>query len=328
MRKLRTFLMTLLLGASVSYANAEFTQLNFEAGYRQDDISWDFDFPDVSNPFFSTDRRFKDVEIFQIGVNGKASIGCNFYVRGEVSGGWVLSGDFEETVKFANNFSDLSSGSFETAAEFRRKADNLLDGRYVIDFSVALGYPFYFCDCMARISPVVGYAYDEQNFCLDRDDFNDISVSDSFVFPVSGSDGCCCDQFLNKWYGPFLGIDFDYNVSDCWNFFAQVEYHFAHFKGKRHSHDFSFGDSNNSHWGHGWLFKAGALYDFCNCWTAGFNVTWTDFTVTRHHSSCEDLFSEVSDFSESDFFSSSCDERRIHNSWRSFAFNLTVGYQF
>lgn len=329
MRKLRTFLMTLLFGASISYANAEYSQVNFEAGYRRDNIKWGIDFPDDSSPFFETSSRFKDMDIFQIGVNAKTTIGCNFYARGSANWGWILNGDFEESVKFANDFTDFTDFSGIDTLEFSRTVDNIIDDRYVIDFNVAIGYPFYFCDCMARISPVIGYAYDEQNVCLDRDNFNDFSITDGLIFPVSGSD-CCCDKFISRWYGPFLGVDFDYNLCDCWSLYAQVEYHFARFKGKRHTHgDFSFAhhfDRTSRH-AHGWLVKVGALYDFYNCWTAGFNVSWTDFHTSRHHNLDDSSF--FSDFSEV-FSASECcnDEFKGKHSWRSFAFNVTVGYQF
>ena len=39
--------------------------------------------------------KFKDLDIFQIGVQGRTTLGCNFYVRGNAYWGWILDGNFE-----------------------------------------------------------------------------------------------------------------------------------------------------------------------------------------------------------------------------------------
>ena len=79
MRKWITFLMTLLVGSGVSYANAGMGQVEFEAGYRHDNISWRHRVPSC-DPFIKESTRFHDLDIFQIGLSGRTTLGCNLYL--------------------------------------------------------------------------------------------------------------------------------------------------------------------------------------------------------------------------------------------------------
>ena len=46
--------------------------------------------------------RFKDLDIFQIGIHGRTTLGYNFYVRGNAYWGWILDGDYKRG--FATSF--------------------------------------------------------------------------------------------------------------------------------------------------------------------------------------------------------------------------------
>jgi hypothetical protein len=88
--------MTLLVGCG-SYANANTGQVTFEAGYRRDNINWRHRFPS-DDPIVSSNTRFQDLDIFQIGVHARTTIGCNFYVRANAYWGWILDGEFDRSV--------------------------------------------------------------------------------------------------------------------------------------------------------------------------------------------------------------------------------------
>lgn len=324
MRKwITTFLMTLLIGSS-SYATATVTgtEVDFLAGYRRDSLGWSFDIP-ACDPLFRTSTKFKDIDIFQLGVHARTNLGCNFYLRGAFSGGWILDGDFSENSDVFLSLDDFGRCFDEVDAfGFGFSSENVVDGKFVIDFNAAIGYPFYFCDCSMYLAPVLGWSFDEQNICIeDRERFVLEEFEDFFV-PKDG-ENCCNDKFISRWYGPFIGLDFVYRpCNECWGLYAELEYHWARNKTKRHDFvGFSGWDHFNSTSdnAHGWVFNAGVDYAFCYCWTFGVNVKVQDWSSTRRHRECGSEFS--------DFF---CSDNRIktHASWHSFAVNLTLGRAF
>lgn len=322
MRKWITLLMTLLVGCT-SYANANTGQVTFEAGYRRDNISWRHKFPS-NDPLVSSGTRFKDLDIFQIGIQGRSTLGCNFYVRGNAYWGWILDGDFERNV--STYFSpDYSFDNDNLKFGFTDDSKTVIDDKYVYGVSGAIGYPFYFCDCSVILAPVLGYAYDEQNIRIDDQGFN-FGLSENFIFPLDevGGRGCCRQTFISRWYGPFVGLDFNYHPwNECWNVWADVEYHWGHFRGKRSNGDgFDFFDHHNRSSRHatGWLFYAGADYDLCNQWTVGLSVKFQDWNASRH-SRNNDSYSEF----EGSFDN---DRQRTNHKWRSWAVNLTFGRDF
>ena len=323
MRKWITLLMTLLAGCG-SYANANMGQVTFDAGYRHDTINWSHQFPSTK-PFISTNSRFKNIDIFQIGLHGRTTLGCNFYVRGNAYWGWILDGDYERS--FKTNF-DANSDFYCDGAHFgvQNKHQSTVDDKYVFGVGAAIGYPFYFCDCSIIIAPVIGYAFDEQNLEVDDRDFN-INTDSYGFFNCSSSGGCCEYNFVNRWYGPFVGLDFDYRPwNSCLNIWAELEYHWADFSGKRNNfdHTYWFDDRRrSSNRANAWVFGAGVDYDLCNCWTVGISLKFQDWRATRRHKYRECL---------DEYFLESCNtrDRRIKTTekWRSYAINLTLGREF
>lgn len=322
MRKWITLLMTLLVGCG-SYANANTAgHVDFEAGYRRDNIDWRHRFPS-NDPIASSSTKFKDLDIFQIGVNARATLGCNFYVRGNAYWGWILDGDYDRTVN-AYFSPDYLFDDDNFRFGFHNNRCSTIDDKYVFGIGAAIGYPFYFCDCTMILAPVIGYAFDEQNIEIDDRGFD----FDNYFFDVDSNDFRCCEQhFASRWYGPFVGLDFEWRPCNaCFDLWAEVEYHWGSFRGKRSQCDegFDFFDDKNrrSHEATGWVFAAGLDYDLCNCWTVGLSVKFQDWHACRHHRICNDDF-------DSYFFGSFCDNRvRTNHKWRSYAINLTFGREF
>lgn len=311
MRKWITLLMTCLVVGS--YANANTGQVNLEAGYRRDNISWKNRIPS-DDPVFSSSHRFEDLDIFQLGVNARSTLGCNFYVRANAYWGWILDGDYKRRAEFNENFSDNWN-------EGRRgEIKSVIDDKYVYGVGAAVGYPFYFCDCTTVIAPVIGYSFDEQSVQLDTKGFN--NFNDDCYDSFSGCNGgdCCRQTFNSRWYGPFVGVDFNYRpYCSCWNIYADLEFHWGDFRGRRNGdEDFEFDGNQRSHDARGWVFAAGAEYDLCNCWTVGFSVKFQDWSANRHHH--HDGFS--------DGYNGFHGRARNNNKWHSAAVNLTVGKEF
>lgn len=326
MRKWITLLMTCLVAGSVSYANANVGQVDFEAGYRRDNISWKLRFPS-HNPLLSTSHKFKDLDIFQIGLNGRTTLGCNFYLRANAYWGWILDGEFEKHV--GTSISDDYYSGFGFG--FRDRARTTIDDQYVYGVGAAIGYPFYFCDCSTIIAPVIGYALDQQNIKLDNAEFsNSFRRFDYCDYYSESDDGCCAQSFHNKWYGPFVGVDFNYQPCNaCWNVYADLEYHWGNFTGHRSGHDFfdHFDRKHrSSHDATGWVFAGGADYALCDCWTLGFSVKFQDWSASRHHRSGN--YSDESGWFGYDSDRCCNDRKKTNHKWHSYAINLTVGHDF
>lgn len=326
MRKWITLLMTLLVGCG-SYANANTGQVSFEAGYRRDTIDWRTRFPS-DDPFLSSSRRFKDLDIFQIGVHGRSTLTSNFYVRGNAYWGWILDGDFKRSSEVDFDVSEFSDFRLGISDQSR----STVDDQYVFGVGAAIGYPFYFCDCTMIAAPVIGYAFDEQNVRVDDSGFDFANVADSsYTSSSSGNEGGCCRRtFISRWYGPFVGVDFDWRPwNSCFNLWAELEYHWGSFRGKTsHQVDdiglLAFDDRNrHSNEARAWVFAGGIDYDLCNCWTVGLSVKFQDWSANRHHKFCDEKANISYDIG------ALCDNRfRDNNKWRSYAINLTFGRDF
>lgn len=349
MRNWITFLMTLLVGSTASFVSADYmgvdngflpdegygyqgmgSKVSFEAGYRRDNISWSARVP-ASHPSFKTTSRFKDLDIFQVGIHARTGIGCNFYARAAAHWGWLFDGDFEQrttTFVHASDFSLNCSNDLERFASEK----NLVDDKYVIDVGAAIGYPFSFCCGSVTLAPVIGYAFNEQNIWVDGNKHGHGFGNNCGSGYGCGNGGeCCRDKSILRWYGPFIGLDFAYSpYGECWSLFAELEYHYAHFKNKRHDNfGFDLLDNFNKtiRRAHGWVIAAGADYDMGNCWTLGLSFKFQDWKASKSHR--HDGFS--GDFAY--LFSSSdegcCSNRfRTHAKWHSGSINVALGYQF
>lgn len=322
MRKWITLLMTLLVGCG-SYANANTGQVSFEAGYRRDNLSWRSNYPS-NNPFFSTSTRFKDLDIFQLGLEGRTTLGCNFYIRGNAYWGWILDGDYNRSIStyFSPDYSSSGYNDPNLKIGLSDHRTTVIDDKYVFGILGGVGYPFYFCDCSLILAPVIGYSYDEQNIRVDDEGFN-LTESDGCVFAAStGQHRCCRETFISRWYGGFVGLDFNYRPwNECFNVYAEVEYHFGHFRGKRsHNPEVNYEQRNpSSKNATGWAFEIGADYDLSECWAVGLNVRFQGWNASRHHHYNSD---------DSDYGCCNNDRLRTKAKWDSYAVNLTFGRDF
>jgi opacity protein-like surface antigen len=312
--------MTLLVGSAGSYANANLGQVSFEAGYRQDTVDWRQRFPS-DDPIVSSNLRFEDLDIFQIGVHGRGTLGNNFYIRGNAYWGWILDGNFKHSFNTSRSPDSYFSPADNLRVGFSDKNRSTVDDKYVFGFGAAIGYPFYLCDCTMVLAPVIGYAFDEQNLHVDDAGF---TLEEPQGLIAEGTNGCCNSSFISRWYGPFVGLDFDWRpCNSCFNVWAELEYHWGSFTGRRsHFDNFVFDEGNRrSHSASAWVFGAGFEYDLSSCWTVGVSVKYQDWSSSRHHKICtKDLDTE---------YLSLCDNRsRTNQKWRSGAINVTFGREF
>lgn len=316
MRSWFSVLLTAVVGLVAPYLSADHrSSVQFGAGYRHDDLSWNFKIPNC-DPIFSSRLHFKDIHILEIGVAAQSTCDC-VYLRGLASFGWILDGTFterfkEDITRFTSNIQECHE--IENLREARTRA--ILDGRYVVNLNAAIGYPIYFCNCTLELAPVVGYSYREENIRLEqntratfRDHLRSSSSSSCGISSSesSSSDECnrgrlgldlckCNDEhFVTRWWGPYLGLDLNYTPCDCWAIYASIEGHWAQFKGRRQTNSgfCSFDDfSQSTRHAHGFILRAGANYDICDCWFVGLNASYQDFKGHTKTRVCDEFSSE------------------------------------
>lgn len=320
MQKWITFLMTFLVG-SASYVNA-IGDVNLFAGYRHDDITIKHRYP-AHNPDFKSHTKFKNIDIFQVGINARSTIGCNFYARAEASWGWILDGDFKQSASLFHNAAPIwsrSGSSSQASVDLwqPKSHESTLDDKYVYDANIAIGYPFYFCDCSAIVAPVIGYAVDAQNFSHHGRSF-EIKRSACSGDRIESNSDCCKHTYFNRWYGPFVGVDFAYRpTNECFSLYAAFEYHWGTFKAKR-SHDTGDFERREHHADmDGWVVDLGADYELNNCWTVGLYLKFTDFSASKH---------KRWDNSYDSYYGGH-EKAKNSGSWNSYAVNVEIGRQF
>ncbi len=298
--RLSTLLLTTTL-AFVGEVKAD-TTVQFGIGYRSDDVDWKIDFPVNELPESQSKLWFKDIEIFTVQGRIKSSCDCVYYrIDGEY--GWVLDGDVRESDFFSFPVSAVLTPS-TLYTTVHPVTHNDIKGKYVADFSVAVGYPLQQCWCSnLQVVPTIGFSYDTQRLRADDHEL----ISDDLTTEELNSLGFETGErghstYRSTWWGPFIGVDLAWSC-DCWNVYGEFEYHFARARRERNSRTGShFLDSyRRTRSAYGFNFKVGSIYHFnCN-WFLDGHVSFKDFTSNRCHDGI---------------------------SWRSFSIGLDLGYVF
>lgn len=322
MRNWLALLSTLCVGTTLSLSAMDSrTWVAVEADYRHDQLNWEFKAPSP-DPLIESNIHFRDIHIFQIGVAARTVMDCNVMLRAEASYGWVLDGDVSETLRVFGTEVD----EIETCTE--AKSCNILDGRYVADLSIGIGYPFYFCDCTVSFTPVIGYAYSSQYYAEDRNNELEFDPLDPGATIVEDEDVSLRNKYVSRWYGPFIGIDLGYSPDACLSLYAEFEYHFAHWKGKRDSDvNFELFDcfDRASHHAHGAVVAVGLNYMFCDCWFIGLNAEYQDWSAHKSVALGNEMIEEG-------FMADDPENHGLHFrtnvDWRSIAFGFNVGKCF
>lgn len=325
MRNWLTLLAAIFASSAISINAMEPTSyLEFDAAYRHDSASWKFIIPSP-DPLLENRLHFKDINIFQIGLQGKTEFDCNccnLFVRAEADYGWILDGDVEESfVVFG------AENTPPSPTDQRLEVQDILDGKYVADLSIGIGFPCYFCDCSFSLAPVIGYSYHTQHYKVDIHDRTFFQTTSAGTF-ITQEEDCCTNTFVNSWYGPFFGIDISYTPGDCLSLYGQFEYHLNHFTGKRSSNinvDPIDDYHNSTKKAHGAIVRLGLNYMFCDCWYAGLNATYMDFRSHKSHHVGNEL-------AEAGFFPNidNCCDKHIRDQVKlhSLAVGVAVGHTF
>lgn len=185
-------------------------------GIRRDGISWQgaSDLSGSQTPNIKKEVEFKNVQSWLARTDLSYTNNdkwAGVYGEGGFYWGSVLSGEGRDSDYTGDNRSGESS---------RITGDT--SGGHMSGFSAALGYSLRWDqkDHVHRLTPVLGYARDYQN----------ISFKNGTRSIGTGSAAGLSNQYHSMWHGPFVGLDYQYNMDYTHYFRLRSEYHFAYYK--------------------------------------------------------------------------------------------------
>ena len=218
-------------------------QWSLAAGYRKDDLQWNFGGNLPDNPQFNlllpglpaalagtfvnilSELTWTDLEIFQLEFELQRSFSNNVRLKGSLGYGIIIDGD--------NQDSDYAGDN--RTLEFSRSNNSADDGD-VWDLSVAVGYDVNFSAKRFVITPLFGLSYHAQNVNMSKG----VQTVANFGFPVPlGPFDGLDSTYDADWYGPWTGVDASFTlkgkdgVAPAHRFWAGFEWHFyAEFEAK------------------------------------------------------------------------------------------------
>ncbi|MEM1283413.1 MAG: hypothetical protein AAGG81_07655, partial [Chlamydiota bacterium] len=157
-------------------------------GYRSDSLETGITILDLNEETLFTDTiKGKNIDVYQIGVKGKASICNQCFVRG-----YAIFGSIADDGKYLDKESDPQGNSAEIEAK-------ITDG-YTADYSFGASYLFPLSRCLS-VGPSVGYAYVRESITIDDAEFEgeELSILNNLEYKM-------------RWQGPWLGVDAVYTI--------------------------------------------------------------------------------------------------------------------
>lgn len=230
-------------------------------GFRQDSLNWRVKIPDVSgSPFIRSALHWNNVRMAQVYGDASYTSCRNYTIK--------VSGDYAQVYHGRNKDLDYfitGSGCGQDKVLFSETKANAGKG-HAFDASGAVGYRWTSSGGRAIITPLIGWSHHQQYFTM-YDGNQIVDLINDQIGPFRGLDS----HYKTRWYGPWIGADFDVRVECCTNLFGSFEYHYNKYRGAGHWNlrdDFA-GDFRHRAWGHGIIARLGTSWDICPNWTLG-----------------------------------------------------------
>jgi hypothetical protein len=233
------------------------SEVSLSAGYRVDDLDWNIAAdPSWGSPNILSELTWRDLEIFQLGLEARLVVHQLFIIKGSLKHGFINNGK--------NQDSDYDGDN--RTLEFSR-SNNSADDGYTWDGSIGIGPRFTFGLDYLELAPLVGYSYHKQNLTM---------TEGHQTIPPSGAFPGLHSSYDTQWYGPWLGLDLRISAGQRLGiienvvFFASFEYHWADYEAEADwnlrddfAHPKSFEHKAD---GHGYSVTAGAKFYFTRRW--------------------------------------------------------------
>ncbi len=252
------------------------TELNVANGYRSDDLKFSLHGvqPDDVGGLLgvASDLNWKNLDIDQLSTHGKVVVNDTFVFKGNFSYGWILDGQVQN--------SDFVGDVKHPRQEEFSRTNHSAEGGSVLDTSSGMGLQFDFCSNRMSFTPLVGYAYQEQNLEVHDGVVTLNQIDDT---PVGSPTGDIHSSYETQWHGPWLGMDLSYDATKKLTLLFGFEYHFVNYSAvgnwaqrddfqhpKSYSHDAD---------GDGLKLSGGADYAFSSHWSVNLNLTYQDWST-------------------------------------------------
>jgi opacity protein-like surface antigen len=296
-------------------------ELQLGSGYRSGEMDWNIAGDSSgSNPDVLSELEWKDLDIFQTEAEGQAWLGStkwpniSLYIKGSAAYGWVVDGD--------NRDSDYA-GDHRTL-EFSR-SENDGDGGNLLDLSIAAGPQFKLWQGKLAIALLAGWSYHEQNLEISdgQQTLSEPGLAGSIglksppaIGPISGLDS----SYDTRWWGPWLGTDLSWQLSERATLCGALAWHFADYEAKANwnlrddlAHPVSFRHYAD---GHGLTLGLGIEYQLNRAWLLELSYDYQDWQADDGNSYAYAA-------------SGGSGRTRLNEvNWRSHSALLSLGYQF
>jgi Protochlamydia outer membrane protein len=227
-------------------------------GYRSDCLETSVKAFDLNDDFFIKDAiKGKSIDVYQIGIKGKALICNQFFFRGHANVGRVYDGKYTDQ----ESLKDGQGGELDAKIYKGHTYDTSIGGGYL--------YPF---SCCFSIGPTAGYSYNDEKITMHK------AVVDDESFPVF--DGLV---YKMSWQGPWLGIDSIFTMR-CFDVHIGYEYHWCNWNAEwlldgPDSPESGFSDVRKSNDAYGNVFFIDFVYSFLQCWDVGLGFKYQNWNV-------------------------------------------------
>lgn len=256
---IRTIIWLFFAGALSTFASSLegweiHNALEFDLGYRHDDLNWISKAPSLG---VSTEQNWTEMRSLLIACQDELYLGTDcqaLYLRGYADYGKLFTGN----KKFTQNSLDEP---FEL--ETQLEADS---GGFVADGSFAAGFQFRVPCTYLFLIPLVGYSYHYQKF--EDNNYQDRIGTINFFRDVHSN-------YKYYWKGLWYGMRLEAKVP-YWRIFGEYQYHAGNFRGTVEDNfiDNSAKENLEANRAIGSEVMGGVYYAYDMPWMIGFNVNY------------------------------------------------------
>lgn len=266
MRKFLMMLTTFILG-NLSLMGASWPSPLWPAdldvdigfGYREDDFTWEIAGPD-GIPNVLSKLHWTDLKIAEVKGTFRYTSCTNYVFR--------FDGDYGHIYAGHNTDSDFLGD--DQTLEFSHISSHAGRG-FVYDLSAGVGYQFTSTGGRMTITPLLGYANQGQHLHIFR------GVQRVIFFdpgPIPGLNS----TYKTRWYGPWLGFDFNVRVECNAYLFGGFDWHFYRYRARGHWNlRTDIGDFKHKANGQGYGANLGFCWDCLPCVTLGIVGTYRNY---------------------------------------------------
>lgn len=236
-------------------------------GFRADKFKWSIGGPDPDNfPNTLSQLEWRHLRIAQFGGTASYTSCTNYTVRVDASYGRIYHGHWRDADYLANDKEGIFS--FATGKAGRG---------HVYDLSGAVGYRVTSTCHRFVATPLIGYAqYAQYLHMYAGTQHIDIFNNDIGPFPGLNS------TYTTKWYGPWIGVDFNTRIERCAYLFGSVQWHLLAYRGHgRWNLRPDMGPFQHKAYGYGYMGTLGGNWEIWNNWSIGLSYSYRMFR-TKH----------------------------------------------